>query len=138
MSEAADSIDNPPRTSRWLIALGVYWLVLFTATHVPTPELVAGAMELNVDKLIHLTAYALLATLMLAAWRSLGWRRVGWTTLLVAVGYAVFDEFTQPLVGRICDALDLLADVAGVFLALAIDRVRQTVNASRVRSLADS
>lgn len=117
---------DSPAARRWGVALAVYWLTLFAATHLPTPQLVAGAMELNADKLIHATAYFVLATLILRTARAHGWRRVGLLTLNVAVGYAALDELTQPYVGRICDALDFAADAAGVLMAVGFDRWRRS------------
>ncbi|MEO1496461.1 MAG: VanZ family protein [Planctomycetota bacterium] len=111
----------------WGAALAAYWATLFAATHVPTPEFVAGAMELNGDKLIHLSAYFVLTTLGLGFVRAAGWRQVLGLPVLagvavVMVGYGVFDEITQPLVNRVCDVLDGVADTVGVLAAIGVSR----------------
>ncbi|WP_146572119.1 VanZ family protein [Botrimarina hoheduenensis] len=115
---------------RWGIALGLYWALLFTATHIPTPVMAQGVLQLNGDKLIHAGAYFVLATLALGLIRSLGWQTIGGlparvVVVVAIIAYGVFDEITQPLVNRICDPLDGLADTVGVITAAAIDRWRQ-------------
>lgn len=109
-------------TSRWArIALTVYWPLMWIATHWPyawssEPGLPHG------DKLLHLSAYAALGTLLAFGWARSGasargnaisvWRR---GLLLVALVSAVglLDEITQPWFGRRFDWFDWLADVSG-------------------------
>lgn len=43
---------------------------------------------------------------------------VGWYAFLV--GYAAFDEWTQPLAGRSCELRDWLADAAGAACGLVL------------------
>ncbi len=103
-----------PVCSPWLLA--GYWAVLFTATHTPMP---AGPPAS--DKLLHFSAYFVLAVLF-AVWRitrHAPTRRIVQLTIGVLFAFAVFDELTQTLVGRHCDALDAAADWAGISAALA-------------------
>lgn len=111
----------------WGAALAVYWITLFVATHVPTPQMVESAMQLNGDKVIHLSAYFVLTTLAVGFARASGWRTVLGLPMLVGVavvmiGYGVLDEITQPMVNRVSDVLDGVADAAGVLLAVAVQR----------------
>lgn len=108
----------PKRLS--LAVLGVYWLVLATATHLPNvappPGFDPG------DKAEHLAAFGLLAVLLAVAWsfhRPMTWRSLAAILAIVAV-YAAIDEITQPLTGRNRDPLDWIADVLGASAGLAI------------------
>lgn len=101
-----------------VLLAGVYWVVIFTLTHIPPP------VEVDIDeydKLIHAAAYAGLAFLLggvLTIWR--GYQR----TVLVSVwflafAYGAFDEFSQQFVpNRSADPLDLAADVVGATIGL--------------------
>ena len=103
--------------------LGGYWLALFIATHVPTPEVIIGD-AINFDKAIHAGAYFILATLMFITSR-----RTGVTTNLtvrlglaaLALTYGAFDELSQPYFGRYCSLLDWYADGVGIGLAMGLD-----------------
>lgn len=117
-------VATPGRWRRRVLfgAFAGYWALLFTATHVPAPQFVAQAMELNGDKLVHLGAYAVLATLMVRTLRTLGVRWASALTLLGCLAYGAADELTQPLANRVCDPLDFAADAAGAGLAVLIER----------------
>ncbi|QDT70560.1 VanZ like family protein [Planctomycetes bacterium MalM25] len=123
------------RTSnrRWLGVLMAYWTILFTATHIPAPEAIAGA-ALDYDKLIHASAYFLLTTLMLRAWRRPGGLLAGrgrHVVAAIAIAYGAFDEATQPFFNRVGDLADWLADSVGVTLAIGYDRWRSRRNESK-------
>ena len=111
----------------WLGALAAYWLILFAATHVPAPEMIATPV-LNHDKLIHASAYFVLTTLMLLAWRRPGGLLAGRSRLVIAaiaIAYGAFDETTQPYFNRVGDLADWFADSIGVVLAIGFDRWRK-------------
>ncbi len=110
--------------SRWdraaLIALPAYWIALFVATHYPQvriPDQVPGN-----DKLVHFTAFGLLAALY---WRFARARRpisdrFVWISSVVLIAYAAFDEYVQQFVGRFTDPLDFVANASGIVTVLAI------------------
>lgn len=114
----------PPLTERarprWPVGLlAAYWCVLFLATHWPNPYPPGGTPDYP-DKLVHFTAYAVLAFLgvFALAWvpgengdRVSGWRSLG--LLAVVIAYGLFDEVTQPITGRDFEWLDWAADCAG-------------------------
>ena len=115
--------------SRWdraaLVALPAYWIALFVATHYPRvriPDQIPGN-----DKLVHFTAFGLLAFLR---WRfELARRPINdrfvWITAVVLIAYAAFDEYVQQFVGRFTDPLDFLANatgIVGVLTALELHR----------------
>jgi VanZ family protein len=99
---------------RWLagVALVLYWLSMFTGTHIP----VAAEVVLNTnDKLLHFSGFFGLAFLLeLVLLRS---RPISYGRFFAAIGilaaYGAFDEITQTLVGRDCDVRDWLADISG-------------------------
>jgi VanZ family protein len=102
------------------IAFVAYWITLFVLTHLPRLPAYPGPRYK--DKFAHAAAYALLASLAMAAWpvgrRSAARSAVVW--LAVLSSYAAVDELLQPLVGRSCTLGDWLADTAGVALAVAV------------------
>lgn len=105
---------------RWGWILAVYWIAIFTATHLPprTPILPGG----NLDKVAHLTAYALLAFLIASYWQSsagwLGREHFLWIVVICSL-YGIIDELLQIPVGRIASVFDWIADVLGAFLGVA-------------------
>jgi VanZ family protein len=105
----------------WQVALAVYWLTLLVGTHLPreTP-LLPGRWF---DKLIHLVAFALLATLFAVTWQrsARSWKlsRLFLIWIILAL-YAALDEWTQTYVGRQASAADWLADASGAALGLVL------------------
>ncbi len=95
--------------------LGVYWTILFTATHVPVPDGPPGS-----DKVLHFGAYLVLSVLFATTLHTRGavTRRLVLLTIGVLFSFAIFDELTQMLVNRHCSALDALADWCGVLAGL--------------------
>ncbi len=99
--------------------LVIYWSSMFFGTHLPQmPQSLAG----HSDKLLHFCAYGGLAVLLLS-WR-ITRGRVSLRQLLLfwlMIGaYGIFDEVTQPLVGRDSDIKDWLADLTGAAIGLAV------------------
>lgn len=118
----------PPRTLTIAcgLALAVYWIGLFVATHLP-PEMLSQVLfsfftagdeylEQGGDKTMHLLAYAGLAFLF--SWwlwiRGVEEFQLWTLTIVVPAGYAVIDELLQIPFGRTADLGDCLADWAGV------------------------
>lgn len=106
--------------ARWdRLALPTYWVLLFVATHyprVPLPREVPSS-----DKIVHFTAFGLLALLwwrFVRARRPLGPRFV-WASAGVLIAYAAFDEYVQQFFGRYTDLLDFVANTAGIVTVLA-------------------
>jgi VanZ family protein len=106
-----------------IISLLIYWPILFALAHIPIPSLVRKAGVS--DKFLHFIAYLLLVFLLwfaLSPGRKVNWRRASaWWVLLVMVCYGVIDELLQGVVaGRSCDAMDFIADLAGVLTSLVL------------------
>lgn len=96
-----------------------YWITMFVATHLPADRVPRTGVG---DKTGHVVGYAGLAALLCV---SLGLRRPGdrKVPVVVLVGvllYAAFDELTQPLIGRIADPIDWLADASGAVCAVVV------------------
>ena len=101
------------------IVLAVYWLALLTGTH--WPHLPSFGPE-NTDKVLHITAYAGLATLLtlyVLAGRKATWRKLGLVFLILAVAGGL-DELTQPPFQRTADWYDWYADLVGISLGTTL------------------
>ena len=109
--------SQPDRSSPWMRAahglLAVYWLAIFTLTHVP--RLPPPPNVPQADKVVHLLAYGLLAVFFFTARSSVRplVRRDYLIGMLIFAVYGVADELLQIPVGRTCDVLDWVADVTG-------------------------
>ncbi|MFV0446251.1 MAG: VanZ family protein, partial [Planctomycetaceae bacterium] len=101
--------------TRWSgqVLLCTWWLLMFTATHIPMPSKVGDSQV--PDKLIHFLMFLGLGFL-LPLWR--GWSSaLTWRRRLALFGivtlYAIADELLQIPVGRTAEWLDGAADLAG-------------------------
>jgi VanZ family protein len=97
----------------------LYAIALFIATHLPPseiPKLRTG------DKFLHFTAYLVLGTLFcMSLWPTrLSSVIVGITALMAALAFGAIEEWTQPIVGRICSIRDWYADAAGATCAVIV------------------
>ena len=106
------------------LALVVYWGALLLGTHLPAQH-VPHHLD-PVDKFVHLTAYAGLSFLFLAAFPGtvleptgrMGWIGTIGVALLMAI-HGALDEVTQALIpGRFPSALDWFADCIGTVMGL--------------------
>ncbi len=101
------------------ILLVIYWIAVFTATHLPKVGLPSYP---NADKIAHFVAFSGLAFLM--AWAIPTRRdRPRWNVLVAAIvclSYGAFDEFTQIPAGRTADIQDWFADCLGTTFGLTI------------------
>ena len=111
----------------WIrIALPVYWIALFAATHYPRVR-IPGEIPQS-DKAVHFAAFGLLALLF---WLFLAARRRPlsaasvWGAGAVLVAYAALDEGTQHLFGRYTDLADWVANAAGILCVLAALELRR-------------
>ncbi len=134
MPQGPTHIDQPsPATSvleklldRWSRkTLAVYWPTLALLTHWPylkiaNPDIV-GPIQL--DKLLHVGAFSCLALLLIFARlpsRAVSMRHHVIIGTFVAVVYSIFDELTQSFVGREVSASDILANLLGIGLVMAV------------------
>lgn len=106
-----------------IISLLMYWPIIFILAHIPIPQLVRKAGVS--DKIIHFVAYLVLVFLLwfaISPDRKVTWRRTtAWWVFFWAVCYGIIDELLQGVVvGRSCDAMDFLADLAGVLTGLIL------------------
>jgi len=115
---AEDAKPENPRP--WMRAahllLALYWLGIFTLTHVP--RLPPPPDVPQADKWAHLLAYALLAVLYFSARSTVRplLRSDYAKGLLIFVVYGAADELLQIPVGRSAEFLDWLADVVGALV----------------------
>ncbi|MCA9239346.1 MAG: VanZ family protein [Planctomycetales bacterium] len=101
--------------------LAAYLIVLFAATHYPQ-AIIHNTGPLEIDKLVHVVAYAVLGFLI-ATWRRRGSASPGLTAILTGVMIAALigaaDEVTQPWFNRVCDLMDWAADLIGALIGCA-------------------
>jgi len=99
--------------SLWLPVI-LWAAVIFALSSIPSLNSGLGTWDLVLRKLAHATEYALLAALLLRALAR------PWTSFLVALAYAVSDEFHQHFVrGRAGTPRDAAIDAAGALIGLA-------------------
>lgn len=114
-----------PSTSRVLrkvariasFCLVIYWLAIFTGTHLPGSSLPRIGTS---DKVLHALAYTGLSFLLAWALPTLGrsLAHISWAAV-IAVTYSCLDELTQMLVpSRSCDIYDIVADCVGIVIGL--------------------
>ena len=98
-------------------------LVMFVGTHLPTGFEPGFALS---DKVVHAAAFMSLTLLLLLSWElSVGLLQPQhyFAVWLFCTLYGAFDEITQIPVGRSCDGLDWLADIAGILTGLILYRL---------------
>jgi len=105
-----------------IISLLIYWPAILIVAHIPIPELVYKARVS--DKSLHFLAYMVLVFLLwfaISPDRKVNWRKAAvWWVLFVVVWYGVLDELLQGYVGRMCDARDFVANLAGALASLIL------------------
>jgi VanZ family protein len=101
------------------IVLAVYWIALFTGTHMPSPPRLGVRVN---DKIQHFTAFFGLATLLywvVPARRNV-MRKIA-IVLVVAITYAAFDEWSQRFSPRrTVDIQDFFTNVGGIMTATLV------------------
>lgn len=101
-----------------VVLLGLYWIAIFTGTHLPKIDFVNLGVG---DKTKHFAAFfGLTLLLCYVSGRRPVFRRL--TRIVVIVtAYAMIDEWTQGFVpGRTPDGYDFVADVLGMSTAIAV------------------
>lgn len=111
--------DVPPRTRYTIILAGIVALVFAVSG-----SLIGGDEgTIEVDKVIHFTSYATLATLFVLALRPILY--IPALLGLVILGVAI--EFIQPLNGRNFDTMDMAANTMGVVMGAILGLVVRTL-----------
>jgi len=110
---AAPPLERNKIGNRWLgPILAVYWLGAFSGTHLPGSALPTTPWG---DKIDHLATYFGLG-LLLCVWLALSRPWLKFAPLIaiaIALPYGVLDEITQPIVYRVADLGDWIADALG-------------------------
>lgn len=124
MNGKKDALRGIPRLSLFgvrlaVLLLGIYWVLLFTGTHLPRPP----SIDIdNIDKVQHFAAFSGLAFLL--AWAIPAFKKNVATKMilafLVAACYGIFDELTQGLTKRTPDLNDYYADCAGALTGVVV------------------
>jgi len=108
------------------LVLVVYWICLFTGTHMPSPPQLGGRVN---DKVQHFAAFFGLATLLywvVPARRSV-MRKIG-IVLVVAITYAAIDEWTQRFSPqRTVDIRDFFTNVSGIMTATLVYMISRAI-----------
>jgi len=115
-------VSPPTRRRRLLLAapsVGYAALILLLSSR-PGTDLPSVGIPYG-DKGLHVLEYFLLGVLLLLPLRGFGWQGRAFV-LAAGLAFAALDETFQGTVpGRIGDAADVAADVAGLLLAVALD-----------------
>ena len=114
------------RRRRWkliaalVLLVVLYWATMFVATHLPIRTTPVGD-PYSLDKLEHLSAFAILAALLNAVAAAVGFRSwsISAAILCFITVYALVDEATQ-VSPRTPEVLDWLADVIGACLGVCL------------------
>jgi len=105
-----------------IILLVLYWLSFFILAHIPVPGLIRKAGVS--DKCLHFLAYLILVFLFWFAInpdKKVIWRKFAvWWIFFVVTGYGAVDELLQGCMGRNCDVMDVVANIAGTFTGLIL------------------
>jgi TRAP-type uncharacterized transport system fused permease subunit len=120
------------RDLAFLVALPLYVVALFASTHVPHVR-IPGQIPQS-DKVLHFTAFAILAFLAWQFQRARGrppGPRFVWVAGPILIAYAALDELTQDLVGRWTDPVDFAANAAGIVTVLTVLELRRRWRARR-------
>lgn len=99
-----------------------YWLLIFTATHVPAGDLPHVGRR-HVDKVVHFGLYmglAVLAGRYLGVTKTVRFRHRALLWAGVFVAYGAFDEWLQQYTHRSMDFWDWVADVCGIVSGSAL------------------
>jgi len=103
-----------------IVLLVFYWLIFLILAHIPVPGLVRKAGVS--DKCLHFLAYLILVFLLWFAInpdKKVIWSKLAvWLVFIVVTGYGAVDELIQGCVGRNCDVMDIVANIAGTFSGL--------------------
>ncbi|MDB4676717.1 VanZ family protein [bacterium] len=105
-----------------IIVLGLYWLLMFTGTHLAatTLEMADQIAPAVGDKVKHFAAFFLLGALLCYVTNSERWVKRFVSIGLVGMAYAGLDEYTQRFVpGRYPDFHDFVADAFGLWCAIS-------------------
>lgn len=117
-----------------LAILLLYWLAIFTTTHLPQ---FSQQGQGHLDKVYHFCAYGGLSFLVCLAWNARRRLRLRHfvVVLLVLAAYGAFDELSQIPVGRSCDIDDWYADMLGALAGIvAFGVLRRMLEKSPSRS----
>ena len=123
----SSSSRNHRRLIVYRIAVCVFWLSEFVATHAPLSRQIDALP--GTDKHLHFGAYFVLGGLLMF-WNGVSSVATGSRILkviLILAAYAAADELLQPLVARDADLMDWVADVfgaaAGAVIAYAVSHL---------------
>jgi len=105
-----------------LIALAVYWPLIFTLTHIPVPDIARQSGMRSTH--MHTMAYFVLT--LLIWWAVSPYQRVRWNTrkvwavMAIVAVYGALDEYLQGFVGRTPAVRDFIANLIGMGGAMVL------------------
>jgi len=107
---------NKKRLAVALLATASFMIL----THIPSKYVPDGLDKFDLDKTLHILAYGVLTALAIMAIKPpRTWSlRLGLVVVLLVL--AITDETTQVFVGRCGSNADLMADIVGMLVALAL------------------
>lgn len=107
----------------WLPVV-VWMTAILTLSSIPGQDLPKVDIP-NIDKIAHLAEYLILGFLtaraVFGSFRNIGLAKILISAIIIASLCAIFDEWHQQYIpGRVCDINDLLSDLLGSCLGIAL------------------
>lgn len=105
-----------------LIALAVYWPLVFTLTHIPVPDIARESGMRSTH--MHTMAYFVLTLLLwwaVSPYQRVRWKqRKVWQVMAIIAVYGALDEYLQGFVGRTPAVRDFIANLIGMGGAMVL------------------
>jgi VanZ family protein len=105
---------------KWLVLAVTFTVTVLILTHIPQKFMPSQMQERGVDKLLHVLAYGAITLLLIFSVKSPPSINLALKILFVLSAIGIFDEITQPLVGRQSSLTDFMTDVTGVIVVLLV------------------
>ena len=109
---------------RWLIAAVFFTGLVICFSHIPQDNLGQQTVLLQIDKILHVTAYGIITFLAISSVKFRPYFRIKLIVFILVISIGYLDEYYQSFVGRTSSIVDWLADISGVVLGLIVFEVK--------------
>ena len=105
---------------KWLILAVTFTATVILCTHIPQEFMPSKLQKSGLDKFQHIVAYGIITFLFVLSLKISLSLPSALLFFFFILAISIFDEVTQPLVGRQASITDLVADVTGIAAALLL------------------